>query len=301
MASSELLRNLNIAAWVLHGFLLLALLGWRLTREDANTRAPLFAQSFEMGADDERWYSVGLRKTEASVDLWGLTAFFTAVTSVAHLLYATYLREAYDANVAAGVQAFRWVEYGLSATPMYVIVSLLAGVRTATGLVIVAAAALGTMLQGYLVEESLRSKSLRAAVAALLAGWILFLGNWIVIISEWYLGLQDSRDTIRAIVRDDGDRPGGPPDNLEALIFVMFALFASFGGVACYRLLSCAGYLGGAPCDYVTIELAYVSLSFASKFILGIWLLSSVFTETPWLNQICGCVGDECVPGRLPG
>ena len=298
---SELLLRLNTGAWVLHSFLFFTLLGWRLSNASADTRAPIFVQDVQVGVDDTVWYDVGLRRTDASVDLWALTTTFTAVTSIAHFLYTTHLRDVYERNVQSGVQSLRWIEYGLSATPMYVIVSMLAGVRLASTLAIVAACSLATMLQGFVLESSLASNQPRLAGAALLTGWTLFAGNWILIIGEWYIGLQDSRDTVRNdITRDLTDPPGGPPDNLEALIFVMFILFASFGAVACYRLLSCV-FSGFGPCDYVKIEVAYVSLSFASKFILAIWLMTSVFVEIPWLNQICGCFGDTCVPGTLPG
>lgn len=296
---SELLLRLNTAAWVLHSFLFFALLGWRLANASADPRAPIFVQDVQMGDDDAVWYDVGLRRTDARVDLWALTIAFTAVTAIAHFLYATHWRGAYEHNIRSGVQYLRWIEYGLSATPMYVIVSMLAGARLASTLALVAACSLATMLQGYVLEASLAKNQPGLAGAALLAGWTLFAGNWTLILGEWYLGLRDSRDTVRNDVVD-ADPSDGPPDNLEALIVVMFLLFASFGAVACYRFLSCV-LPGFGPCDYVRVEVAYVSLSFAAKFILAIWLMTSVFVEIPWLNQICGCFGDGCVPGQLPG
>lgn len=300
MTASDLLRSLNVAAWVLHGTLLFILVAWRVANANADTTAPVFAQDLAMGEDDTRWYNVGLRRTSASVELWGLTAFFTAVTSAAHFLYATRFRRSYEDNITRGVQGWRWIEYGLTATPMYIIISMLAGVRTWPTLAIVVACSIGTMLQGYVCETVLTKKHWDAAVASMATGWTLFLGNWILIAAEWYGGLQESRRAMRSVTRTEGETPSGPPESIEALIFVMMALFASFGAVALYRVVDCA-YRTDAACDYVRVEIAYVTLSFATKFILAIWLMTTVFVEIPWLNQVCGCIGDSCIPGMLPG
>ena len=88
------------------------------------------------------------------IDLFWLTAAFTAVTALAHLAYATngFGTGFYLKSIKNGSNPLRWLEYGVSASCMAVILAVLSGIRLRNYIIIIFLATFAQMLQGYNIE-----------------------------------------------------------------------------------------------------------------------------------------------------
>ena len=80
---------------------------------------------------------------------------FLGLASLDHLLTATALRSTYEADLRAGINRFRWVEYSFfSATIMVVLIALYAGIDGISALIAIAGANVAMILFGWLQETS---------------------------------------------------------------------------------------------------------------------------------------------------
>lgn len=79
-------------------------------------------------------------------------AVFLALAALDHLLTATVLRGRYEADLRAGLNRFRWLEYSLSATLMVVLIGFYNGLTGVTEVVAIAGANVAMILFGWLQE-----------------------------------------------------------------------------------------------------------------------------------------------------
>lgn len=88
------------------------------------------------------------------VPVGAAVAAFLALAALDHLLTATAFRRTYDADLRAGINRFRWVEYSFSATLMVVLISLYTGITGISALIGIAGANVAMILFGWLQESA---------------------------------------------------------------------------------------------------------------------------------------------------
>lgn len=77
---------------------------------------------------------------------------FLALAALDHLLTGSLLRGRYEADLARGVNRFRWVEYSMSATIMVLLICLYSGITDLAALIGIAGANVAMILFGWLQE-----------------------------------------------------------------------------------------------------------------------------------------------------
>ena len=186
---------------------------------------------------------------------------------------------------------------------MALILSLAAGVRIESTVVLLSVATAAQMLQGYSIESAVSQMKPWYSfdiLLPLIAGWGLFAATWYTIITQWYSGFEKSRTSYDDCPDDENpyeSGEGGPPDGIVNLVWVVAAFFASFGIVNLAHII--VGSRATSNAYFVTIEMTYIALSFVSKAILVIWGAFTVFSKLEWL-QICGAGDKNCTSPYLP-
>ncbi len=79
-------------------------------------------------------------------------AVFLALAALDHLLTATVLRGRYEADLRAGLNRFRWIEYSFSATIMVLLIGFYNGITGITAVIAIAGANVAMILFGWLQE-----------------------------------------------------------------------------------------------------------------------------------------------------
>ena len=79
-------------------------------------------------------------------------AVFLALAAVDHLLTGTLLRGRYEADLRAGVNRFRWIEYSVSATLMIILIGFYTGLTGITEVILIVGANVAMILFGWLQE-----------------------------------------------------------------------------------------------------------------------------------------------------
>jgi hypothetical protein len=88
------------------------------------------------------------------VPVGAAVATFLLLAALDHALTATAFRRTYDADLRAGINRFRWVEYSVSATLMVVLIALYTGIDQLAALVGIAGANVAMILFGWLQEAA---------------------------------------------------------------------------------------------------------------------------------------------------
>ena len=226
----------------------------------------------------------------ARLPLGGVAVLFSLLSAFFHYGNAFLWRRAYYAQIRAAKNPFRWIEYTLSASAMFICLAWPLGMShmwlliTSTTLIAV------TMMFGDLTEDANRpakdgdtwaEPDVWKRLKPHCLGWIPQTIAWIAVL-----------DTFRFTTRDvrSGD---GPPVWVQWVGVVQMLLFGSFG------LVQFVLVAWGRPSQYVYGEYAYNALSLLSKGILSIALAAnSAFTvlfaevealiETQTLFDPCG-------------
>ncbi|MFC6287414.1 heliorhodopsin HeR [Nocardioides sp. GCM10027113] len=81
-------------------------------------------------------------------------AVFLGLAALDHLVTATAGRGRYEADLRAGINRFRWVEYSASATIMVLLIGFYAGVTGITAVIAIAGANVAMILLGWLQESA---------------------------------------------------------------------------------------------------------------------------------------------------
>jgi hypothetical protein len=79
---------------------------------------------------------------------------FLLMAALDHFVTATVARSTYEADLARGINRFRWVEYSFSATLMVVILASYSGITDITAVVAIIGANVAMILFGWLQETS---------------------------------------------------------------------------------------------------------------------------------------------------
>jgi hypothetical protein len=203
-----------------------------------------------------------------------LCALFFLQTALAHTLYATILRSAYERNLALQKSPFRWLEYAFSAPTCFVLVAYAAGIRNQSTLFATAALVGITMSFGHLHELLIRSDDgskwldpLPQRVRAHALGWFPQLAAWYIVLEHYIRNVTDG---------------SGPPAWVSILVAFEVVLFLSFGFVQLMVTLT-------SPRHYLAGEYAYLALSLVSKAVLGLVFLSNVLVLSSF-----DCAYSEC-------
>lgn len=137
------LRRWNIGLAVLHGAQALGILAL------AGSFAITVTSTFPQGPPGTR-----LDTPEALFDLpvGPAVAVFLLLAALDHLLTATVSRGTYEADLARGINRFRWVEYSLSATLMLVLICAYSGITDIAAILTMTGANVAMILFGWLQE-----------------------------------------------------------------------------------------------------------------------------------------------------
>lgn len=231
--------NLGLAAFQLGTGLAMCLLA------DLDKAVPLYTNFSHVAAGERtiaNLWPVPDRVGKVSVGL--LSGIFILLSFLDHLAVATVLHGAYNARLARGYNPFRWIEYAVSAPLMHVEIALLCGIYDVHTLFAIFGLTSVTMVFGYLGETAARADRVRV----FWLGCVPHLCNWFIILCHFF----------RAVSRAD------PPDFVWSIIFVIFALDATFGVVALLRArgrrVCCVDF---GKC--VHVERCYMALSILAK------------------------------------
>lgn len=176
-----------------------------------------------------------------------VVAFFV-VTAIAHALYAADVSQFYSNAVRAQNSWFRWIEYGISATIMVVVISITAGVKDVYTVGCLAALTAVIMATGQWFETS----PPKHRIVPLVVGFGALAVIWAVVIASYL-------DRV-AELEDDPDAPPIPKWIIGAVVttLVFFSLFGAVPVVAMYWKV-----------PYEKTEMAYLVLSATAKISLA--------------------------------
>ena len=233
------LQRLNIAAAILHGVQALIVLS--VSNGFALPVTGFFWNDAPNGRLDT---SRLVRLFEVRISL-GVVAFL-ALSCVFHLAVAIGPgRRAYQSELAAGRNRFRWVEYAMSSTVMILLIAMVFGINDIAALLGLSGANLAMILFGWIMEivnrpgETVWWTPFWFGCAAGVVPWIALC---------WYL------------VGPGGDMPSFVY-GIFASIFVLFNLFAA------NQYLQYRGV--GRWSDYLHGERVYLYLSLTAKSALA--------------------------------
>ena len=217
-----------------------------------------------------------------SIPMTFLILFFFFVSFSAHLfaslniLYkegeAIYLQWIKNCR-----QPLRWLEYFLSAPPLIIVLAYLSGIRSAEMMLMLTALIATTMFYGWATEEmAIRDERRNDAwskkqptdtplcntiirLFPFMFGCLPYGVAWAVIIFAFNTSIDRSRS--------NNINAPQPPDWVQSVVWIEFALYSSFAFVQLFQFSSDYG------CKYYWVgELLYLVLSFASKATLGIFV-----------------------------
>jgi hypothetical protein len=199
--------------------------------------------------------------------------FFFLFTAAAHMYYATngfgsgsYLRAIKD-----GWNPYRWLEYGISASVMSVLIGYSLGVHDGFQLLCLAIITAAMQGCGFIAEASMtRGLKLNPRVlwGSTFAGWLLFVGLWIPLIATFAYLVQDVNDKFKGDIDPNTDRAISVPSWVWFIVIVEFVQYALFGLVQRGHI---HGMLTGSATvsSYPKTELKYLMLSFTAKLALA--------------------------------
>jgi len=177
-----------------------------------------------------------------------LIAIFLLLSATAHFIIATVYNKKYNAQLARGINAARWIEYSLSASVMIVGISLLVGIYDAMSLVMLFSLVAIMNLLGLVMEvhnQTTKKTNWISYLVGCLAGAI----PWIVI--AFYLWL-------------------GAANGSNAPTFVYWIFVSIFIFFNCFAINMALRYKKVGPWkNYIYGELVYIVLSLVAKSLLA--------------------------------
>ncbi len=172
-------------------------------------------------------------------------AVFLALAAIDHLVTATTARGLYEADLRAGINRFRWIEYSFSATIMVILIGFYSGITNITSVVAVAGANVAMILFGWVQERMNPPGRTTTTMLTFWFGTLVGIAPWIAIAVQVV-----GSETV--------------PGFVYGIVLVQFVLFFSFG------LNQWLQYRGvGRWTDYVYGEKGYLVLSLAAKSLLA--------------------------------
>lgn len=255
------LRPLNALLFLVHA----AAAGTVLVLADTDVTEQLYRGSIssQVTTDASNETSVSLAPGPAveffKLDVAFYTLAFFAVTAFFHAR-AALAHEAYVLELLECRNAFRWVEYAVSASIMATTVAYFCTIYDGFQLIALAALTATTMGHGYLAELQARPADaltwkvgLSTRLAPHVLGYLPQAAAWLIILWPFYLNTVDTE----------------MPRFVYGIVAGQFVVFWSFGLIQLVVLCN-------RPRSYVYGEIAYVALSAAGKLLLGAQLLFNV-------------------------
>lgn len=193
-----------------------------------------------------------------NVPAWLLTFF--ALTVFAHILYATDFFGTglyYEMVAIRGWNPARWVEYGISATCMVVILCILTGVRDITSIIPIALVTATLQGSGLIVEHQLiRPVPDRPTIVyTTVFAWLLLAAIWIPLFFSTNTVIHDARQFNPNV-----------PTWIPLLTIVQFINFSYFGYIQLRQVQKT--FAGVAP-SFLQVEKQYILASLIAKLALG--------------------------------
>lgn len=178
-----------------------------------------------------------------NVPIGYFSAMFLLLAAVNHIYVATLGHPGYMEGLKEHRNTYRWMEYGLSASLMHVMIAMLCGVCDVHLLVAIFGLTMTTMTFGYMQERT-HDPDLKP----FWLGCVPHVFNWAIIASYFFHGVAESK----------------PPVFVWTIIFFIFSLDASF---AINQYLQQKEI--GKWSDYEYGEVGFIVLSLVSKQLLA--------------------------------
>jgi hypothetical protein len=235
------LRRWNLGLTLLHGVQVVAVLVL------ANGFATTVTSQFPSGPPGTA--------APAPDALFGVTvgsaiAVFLALAALDHLLTATVLRSRYEADLRAGLNRFRWIEYSFSATIMVILIAFYNGLTGITEVILLCGANVAMILFGWLQEVMNPPGRTSTTMLPFWFGCVAGAAPWVAIVVN-LIGASNS---------DTNEVPGFVY-GIVASLFVFFMSFALNQWLQYRRI--------GKWADYAYGEKAYLVLSLVAKSALA--------------------------------
>lgn len=192
--------------------------------------------------------------------------FFFAFTAFAHLYYYTdgFKTGAYTKVIMQGWNPYRWVEYGVSASVMSVLIGYALGITEFPFLANLALLTAGMQASGYVVESALRQPIINREVVlgATVGGWLLFTAMWGPLLYTFWSRVNDVNLNYNGIIDSESGKPLKVPNFVWFIVAVQLFNYASFGLI---QLKQVRAALKDMPLPFTKIESDYLKLSFVGK------------------------------------
>tara|TARA_B100000683_G_scaffold181320_2_gene174665 strand:- start:2498 stop:3547 length:1050 start_codon:yes stop_codon:yes gene_type:complete len=224
---------------------------------------PTYRGTVTFNFEDDSWLPVpSAPKEKMSLNLSYVVASFFLITSLFHLWYATLGWNSYKEDILRCENHWRWVEYGLSAPLMALLVAYFNTVSSFEVLLSIVVATATTMFFGHLQEtthiphtdDAYHPTVHAISVLPHIMGYLPQTLVWYLIMSRYF-----------ELVSDLPEASPGPPPFVKYILWSQLAFFWSFGFVQLVTSWT-------APKRFIYGEYAYATLSFACKGVLG-WLM----------------------------
>lgn len=221
---------------------------------------------------------VKLETTERA-DLKPYVVAFFAVTSFAHLLYATdfFGRGWYSSHVLGfGWNPYRWIEYSASAGLMIYLISIASGTKEQVSAVSQALITPGLMVNGFTNERALQQNAIHdwslkptpetkpkvdvyILLSNLVPAWILFGIHWYVILSNYSKLSKEAKEANKKL-----------DSSVGFMVYSQLIFWSLFGVIQTYQAYRwCTVKAGRIEPSFIAYEKAYIILSAVTKLVLA--------------------------------
>lgn len=184
-----------------------------------------------------------------SVNLSCLVAVYFFISAIAHTVVATKYRKTYETNLKKRINKVRWIDYGLSASTMMVIIAVLSGVYDFSSLLMIFILTLLMNSMGLVME--LKNQGAKSI------DWLPYWLGCLAGIVPWGVFLV-------YILGTNIYGSGGIPTFIYFIYGSMFVFFSSFAVNTFLQYRK-----QGKWADYLFGERAYVILGLISKAALA--------------------------------
>ncbi len=212
-------------------------------------------------------------KNIGSYDLAQLVPLFSLLSTANHAWSFFDFERYMDYVDNKGYNPVRWAEYSVSASLMVYVVASLSGAIDVKTLSFLVLSNVALQFSGYSIEKDVGTANhsgsrlpMGSAVRQEIVGFLIFLAQLVPIWTAFFTSVS----------AEDSEAPSF----VWAIVFIITALFLSFGIVSVVYLLKVRRSFKSERFDlasFRTIELAYLVLSFVSKtFLMNMVLFGSV-------------------------
>lgn len=268
------LCKLNWIAVVLHACVAFLVLLLALATPQASDEWSADVMAFSGDVPPE-WQGPGdqLPTTSTGIRLYlpGLLLLFVGGTIAAHAFYAVSPR--YRQWMSEGHNPARWVEYGITASVMLVLLQVMCGIREWSTLLVVFVACALLMWQGGVVESMLRVDPQNK--------WMLhgtgFMAWWLMVAFIIFTYNYFLKQLHAANEKNKADGEESIPGFVKYVLLVTFVFFISFGVVQGVQVWH--GHASTQLQQYAKYETAYIALSFSAKACLALWTAIGLYQQ----------------------